>query len=627
MAPDRDIPDFSFLHEGPREGDSSVLTSDSDSASKSPAPPSKPPASAATPPAPKPQPPAPAATNKQPPAPAKPAADAGGFSWMDQAAEQSAHDSGTRFAAALQGGQENRSHPLFNFDEQTEAIDLKADEQGIGEETLVDEQLAAPREQADDSNSLTDAKTADDEPGSQTEQFDLADEPDSAAVNAKHAEDADAAEAFSDDHTLVADEDFAGPTSHETAVWRKENVADAPAGEDLSHEDLSAEVASSEETIEYESADEWETAAEVDPPASPFAADSAAETVSKPATDLSPTEDDENSVPPTAEIPVFTAEAASAETPAARPAAVDATADDTSSAAIAASAAAALSTAAATASSFPSSTASRSSSRSSRSGAANRAGGKTKDGKSSSDFKNLLLISYASAITLVCIYLVMQSLNAKPHELESLPDLIPPIQNDEIAYRLAPEDADMPKGHTLKLGDSRRFGNVLVTPLRVEKAPVQFEHFTGDPSRKRAASPPVLKLWVKFENVSRDQKFAPLDRELLLSRIVDARRPEYERSNQFVAPASAKGNLDATALLFNLEKVGDWNFAGLPDQPTLAPGESIELYLPASEAASEHVGEPLIWRVQFRKGYHPQSFRGVTTLIEIQIDPSQIQSV
>ncbi len=240
----------------------------------------------------------------------------------------------------------------------------------------------------------------------------------------------------------------------------------------------------------------------------------------------------------------------------------------------------------------------------------------------------MLLASYASAVTLVCLYLLMQSLAGQPHHLESLPDLKPPMKNDEIAYQLAPEEAALPPGHTLKLGESRRFGNVLVTPLRIEKRPLRFTHFSGNPQQNRAETEPVLKLWVRFENVSRDQKFAPLDRELLLKRVVDPSRPEFVRSNQFLVPASRKGDLSKTRLLYDLEMFSDWNFAGFEEDPVLAPGESVELYLPSAEVRAEQIplDQPLLWRVQFRKGYHPESYRGVTTLIEIKIDSSAIQA-
>ncbi len=254
------------------------------------------------------------------------------------------------------------------------------------------------------------------------------------------------------------------------------------------------------------------------------------------------------------------------------------------------------------------------------------AAARTGDRKTVSSLMLTLLVSYASAVTLICAYLVMQSFSGKPHDLESLPDLKPPMKDDEIAYRLVPEGASLPPGHTLRLGESRRFGNLLVTPLRVETSDLKFEHYTGDPARKRESVSDVMKLWVRFENVSDDQKFAPLDRTLVLKRIVDPDQPGRLRSNQFLSTVGDKGNLDRTFLLYDLEEYGDWNFAGIKDEPLLGPGEVVETYLPAAPAADDELDGTVVWRIQFRKGYNPKSKRGVTTLIEVRFKKNEIQS-
>ena len=98
------------------------------------------------------------------------------------------------------------------------------------------------------------------------------------------------------------------------------------------------------------------------------------------------------------------------------------------------------------------------------------------------------------------------------------------------------------------------------------------------------------------------------------------------RSNQFLCPAGKKGDLENTFLLYDLEEYGDWNFARMPDDPVLKPGESLEAYIPASPDASGELDGSAIWRVQFRKGYNPKSKRGVTTLIEVKFNENEIES-
>ena len=48
--------------------------------------------------------------------------------------------------------------------------------------------------------------------------------------------------------------------------------------------------------------------------------------------------------------------------------------------------------------------------------------------------------------------------------------------------------------------------------------PVKFEHYTGKSALERSDTQPLLKLWLKFENVSLDQTFSPLDDLLIFKR-------------------------------------------------------------------------------------------------------------
>lgn len=237
----------------------------------------------------------------------------------------------------------------------------------------------------------------------------------------------------------------------------------------------------------------------------------------------------------------------------------------------------------------------------------------------------LLLVSYASAITLGFLYLLMASAGTKPHELESLPDLVPPERNGQIALRLAPEDAEMPPGHTLRLGESQRFGNVLVTPLRVTRGPLRFEHQFRS-GTTRPDSDPVLKLWLRFENVSHDQTFAPLDSTLLLSRRVDPEDLSRLRANNFLARSSEKSLHGHRVLVYDLPIDSEWGLVGQSAGRKIGPGESLETFIPTTEEGIAELEGELIWRVQFRKGYHPQSRRGVTTLIEVVFSSSDIES-
>lgn len=235
------------------------------------------------------------------------------------------------------------------------------------------------------------------------------------------------------------------------------------------------------------------------------------------------------------------------------------------------------------------------------------------------------VLSYASAATIALIYVLLAWLNSRAHQLESLPDLRPELHDGKAALILAPEDAPMPPGHTLALGETRRFGSVEVTPLRVTRGTIEFEHFSGRPDYRRAPSGPVLKLWLRFRNVSQDQRFAPLDRLLLLTRTFDQFGGD-PRANNFVAPVDQKRRDGHRVFVYDLPVDGEYALVGQDAGKEIGPGEELVTFIPTTEEGLSALQGPLVWRVQFRKGYNPDSLRGVTTLIEVTFDSDEIQS-
>lgn len=231
------------------------------------------------------------------------------------------------------------------------------------------------------------------------------------------------------------------------------------------------------------------------------------------------------------------------------------------------------------------------------------------------------LISYASAATLALIYLFVTMSTADPHQLESLPD-VPPLKEGETMSRVIPS-ADMPAGHTLSLGEAQRYGNIRVEPLRVTREPIEFAHFSGQAGAGKPATSPVLKLWVRFTNVSSDQTIAPLDAGLLYARTL--RDSGRFQANQFVCRASEKTDDGEQVLVFDHPPTSEWDLVGQQLGTPLAPGESIEIFIPTEESGLDALSGELVWRMHFRKGYSPKGF-GVTTVVEVVFDSSQIQA-
>lgn len=234
-----------------------------------------------------------------------------------------------------------------------------------------------------------------------------------------------------------------------------------------------------------------------------------------------------------------------------------------------------------------------------------------------------LVRNYAIAMTLAVIFLVYKLLNPNMSALESLPDVKPQKKDDKIVYKLVPEATEMPPGHLLSLGESQRFGNLQVTPVRITKEPVEFVHHLGDTGVTREPGPEVVKLWFEFENLSTDQHISPLD-ALVFKR--DDNDFENVRSNNFACRLSQKKKGGELAFVYDLNEFDIWNLRGQNVGQEIAPGEKFETYIPTTEEGVAQLinsDEPLIWRVHFRKGYSPKNY-GVTTVIEVSFDSADI---
>jgi hypothetical protein len=235
----------------------------------------------------------------------------------------------------------------------------------------------------------------------------------------------------------------------------------------------------------------------------------------------------------------------------------------------------------------------------------------------------VLLASYASAATLVLLYLLYSVLTFRTSNLESLPDLVPKIRKDGQVEMLIPRpQATLPVGHVLKLGESQRFGSVVVTPVKITREPLHFVHHTGRSKLVRQPSAPVLKLWLKFENVSRDQTFPPLDATVLFKRIY-GNVGEPPKTNQFFCQQDQQRSDGIRFFLYDQPENSEFLIAGQRLEQDVAPGETYVTFVPSEEGDIELDG-PCVWRVQFRKGYNRSSGRGVTTLIDVRFDASEI---
>jgi hypothetical protein len=232
----------------------------------------------------------------------------------------------------------------------------------------------------------------------------------------------------------------------------------------------------------------------------------------------------------------------------------------------------------------------------------------------------LLLIvgSYASLITIYAAYL---TLLGRTHQLESLPDLKTVPQQGGRAIVPRPEN-ELSRGHELKLGQSQRFGNVRVTPLRVTRGPMKFEYFKNVPGHERAPSEPVLKLWLKFENVSDHQIVTPIDSTLMYFQRGHSPVISYNVIFRDVDRKKKDG-----LFFYHFDRLppeSEWRIVGQDANRELLPHEEYNTFVPSQESVDILPGD-VIWRVHFRKGYGPQTGNGVTTLIDVRFDSNEIE--
>ncbi|MCA9048775.1 MAG: hypothetical protein KDA89_08605 [Planctomycetaceae bacterium] len=238
-----------------------------------------------------------------------------------------------------------------------------------------------------------------------------------------------------------------------------------------------------------------------------------------------------------------------------------------------------------------------------------------------------LVAGYAAAVTLLLGYLLFTgrvSLSGR-HPLESLPDL-EPLQKGE--FRAVPEDAAVAPNHTLKLGESRRFGDVILKPIRVTREPLSFVHMSTGKQDPTASTPPVLRLWFELTNAEDSgTAFPPWDIDLMCSRHPQEGTDEKTRANSWLKVASTGDGTEKRILNYFHSPNSSFDIADQHSRQVLEPGESLTTFV-ASSPDIAHVTDAgsYRWRLQIRKGVNTSGGHGVTTLVDIVFSPDDVGS-
>ena len=130
---------------------------------------------------------------------------------------------------------------------------------------------------------------------------------------------------------------------------------------------------------------------------------------------------------------------------------------------------------------------------------------------------------------------------------------------------------------------------------------------------------PVVKLWLRFRNVSEDQPIPPLDKYLVFSKARIA-GTEHFRTNNVVTLAA---NRIPVGYVLTHDHSDKNILKGQQLDSEIPPGGTLETFIPLTPDLDLPQGD-LVWRIHLRKGFG-KAGAGVTTLVEIAFSAKDIK--
>jgi hypothetical protein len=232
------------------------------------------------------------------------------------------------------------------------------------------------------------------------------------------------------------------------------------------------------------------------------------------------------------------------------------------------------------------------------------------------DNTKLFLLTYALVMTIVSgiLFKRLTDKSVRDEKLESLPDFKQAMKVGQVS--VLPPGTVLAPGHSLKIGEKRRFGNIEVEPVKLTRGMVNFTH-PIDPQWAPDAEGPVVKLWLRLKNVSKDQTIPPFDKYLVFTRLPSE---SGYRTNNLISLA---GNRKPFGYVLSHETTDKSTLNDQNLEHELAPGEEMTTYIPSTPELDLPKGE-LLWRVHLRKGFGASGV-GVTTLFEVVFSADEVR--
>jgi hypothetical protein len=94
-------------------------------------------------------------------------------------------------------------------------------------------------------------------------------------------------------------------------------------------------------------------------------------------------------------------------------------------------------------------------------------------------------------------------------------------------------------------------------------------------------------------------------------------------TNNFLCEADKRGPKDVRFFAFDMPETSEYRVLQQELDVDVAPGQTWETFIGSEEGVTEMAGD-WVWRLQFRKGYHPTSGRGITTLVDVIFNVDEV---
>ena len=211
----------------------------------------------------------------------------------------------------------------------------------------------------------------------------------------------------------------------------------------------------------------------------------------------------------------------------------------------------------------------------------------------------ILLLSYASAVTIGLIWVLWGGLKIRESEEDDFPaaSTAPDPGRRADQSRKVASPPSIASDHRTTLGQPLRMGLLEATPLGISSGNVRLRR-SFDSVQDRDGGDNALRLKLRLQNVSTDAIFFPLDEAFLR---------ENERGQLDSSIETSDG---LQIKMFPLAVASEWSIVG-QEFRELKPGQSYETEVVSAPDVQGHVTPEMTWRLRLRTGINQTDTMGV----------------